>query len=225
MSKQLVRLYPQDVERIPWEAAPGGGEQRVVADDGAGSITRYWRLPAGQRADGESEGRWREIFVLEGALELDGDTYAEGSYICLPPAAERGEFTGAEAVCLEALDHHDRLAKPETRLTAEAVEDLAWVDPPSGQTGFHEKILASDENGSLSRVLRVEIGGDTTEVDDHDHDEEVLIVAGACRNGEELHPAGTYTFNPPHAIHGPFVIYDPLICLEVKNAPRSEDLP
>lgn len=225
MSKHLVRLYPQDIDLLPWEPAPEGGEQRLLAKDDAGSITRYWRLPAGQRGAGDSEGRWRELFVLEGALELDGETYREGSYICLPPDVSRGSFTGADAVCLETLDHHDRLGKPETRLTEAAIDRMPWEQPPSGQTGFKEKVLARDEHGSLSRVLQVELGGDTTEVDDHDHDEEVLIVAGACRNGEELHPAGTYTFNPPHAIHGPFLIYEPLVCLEIKNAPRSADLP
>lgn len=223
MSKKLVRLYPEEIERMSWTPAPEGGSERLVADDGQGSVTRYWSLVGGQTGEGGSDGRWRELFVLEGEFELDGRAYAAGSYLCLPPEAERGDFLARrDSVCLEMLDHHDRLAKPEVRLTAEEVEATPWAEPPSGQTGFSEKVLARDGE-SLTRLLRVEIGGDTDEVDDHDHDEEVLIVEGSCLNGEEVHPAGTYTFNPPHAIHGPFRIYEPLLCFEVKNAPREAD--
>lgn len=225
MSKKVVRLYPQDIERMPWEPAEGGGAERVVATDGKGSVTRYWKLEPGDVVTAEDD-RWDEMYVLEGSLTVAGRRYDAGSYLCIPPGVERGEVRSEDgAVVLQALDHHDRLAKPEVRLTADEVEALEWREAESGQTGFKEKFLARDEeHGSLTRLLRVELGGDTTEVDDHDHDEEVLIIEGSCRNGEELHPAGTYTFNPPHEIHGPFVIYEPLLCYEIKNAPRSEDL-
>ncbi|MBB4661401.1 cupin domain-containing protein [Conexibacter arvalis] len=225
MAKKLVRLYPQDIERMEWVAAADGGRERVVASDGDGSVTRFHRLDAGERRAARPEERWHEVFVLEGSFEEDGVRYEAGSYLCLPPGARRGEVTSAEGVLsIEALDHHDRLDKPERRLTAAEVEALPWQAAESGQPGFREKFLARDERGSLTRLLDVGLDGNTVELDDHDHDEEVLIVRGACRNGEELHPAGTYTFNPPHAVHGPFDIYEPLLCYEIKNVPRSEDL-
>jgi len=229
MSKDLVRLYPGDIERMPWvpvEGEPGGVYEKVVADDGRGSMTRYLRIDPGTSLPASADERRLETYVLEGSFEEGGKTFGTGSYTLLTPGAERGELATSEGVvCLQVCDVDHGIDKPGVRLTAEDVEAMEWKGAASGQQGFVEKVLSTDGNGSLTRLLRVGLDGDTTELDDHDHDEEVLIVEGSCRNGEELHPAGTYTFNPPHATHGPFVIYEPLLCFEVKNMPAPDNQP
>jgi hypothetical protein len=226
MSKDWVRLYPGDIERMAWvpaEGEPDGAYEKIVADDHGGSITRYWRLEPGTTIPARSDPRRIETYVLEGSYEEGGDTFRAGSYTLLPPGAASGEITTSEGVvCIQVRDVDHGLAKPPARLTAEQVQAMEWAPAANGQTGFVEKILSTDGAGSLTRLLRVGLDGDTHALDDHDHDEEVLIVEGSCRNGEELHPAGTYTFNPPHATHGPFLIYEPLLCFEVKNMPAPE---
>jgi hypothetical protein len=229
MSKDLVRLYPGDIEQMPWlpaEGEPEGAHEKIVAVDGRGSITRYWRLDPGTVIPAGADDRRVETYVLEGSYEENGDSFRSGSYTLLPPGAARGEISTAEGLlCIQVCDVDHGIDKPAARLTAEELEAMEWAAAASGQTGFVEKILSTDGNGSLTRLLRVGLDGNTTELDDHDHDEEVLIVEGSCLNGEELHPAGTYTFNPPHAVHGPFLIYEPLLCFEVKNMPAPEPPP
>lgn len=223
VGKPLVRLYPIDINRMPWvqvRDAPAGVEEKVLAlDPATGSVTRYLRARDGVEIPGDTS-RWEETFVLEGSCSFGENDYPAGSYLCIRPGPRSQRVRAArDFVCFQVLDRDEKLDKPDVRLSAAEIEAMTWETASRGDLKHREKVLASDSRGSLTRILEIDPGGDTTELDDHDHNEEVLILQGACKNGEEFHPAGTYTFNPPHAIHGPFLVDEPLVCFEVKNQP------
>jgi hypothetical protein len=221
--KPLVRLYPIDINRMPWRPLEGitGASERVLAEDPeTGSVTRYLNVDSGSELPGASLDRWEETYVTEGAFECGGQEFAAGSYLCRPPGSSVEPVrTATGFVALQVRDVDENLDKPSVELTAAAVESMAWGPTASGHPGHTEKILARGPSGSHTRLLLIAPGADTTVPDDHDDNEEVLILEGSCRNGEEFHPAGTYTFNPPHSVHGPFLVDEPLLCFEVKNQP------
>jgi hypothetical protein len=221
MTKLLTRLYPIDIDRMEWQPVAGaeGLRQKLLAEDpDNGSITRLLAGDPGARMPAGTRETWEETYVLDGTLTLGDWDAPKGSYLCAAPGSERPELTSADGfTALQALDHNDKLDKPNVQLHADEIEAMEWAQTPLRNEAHVEKILATGPSGSTTRLLLVKVGGDTTELDDHDFDEEVLILEGIVKNGEELHPAGTYTFNRPHDTHGPFLIPEPLLCYEIRN--------
>ncbi|MFN8232229.1 MAG: cupin domain-containing protein [Actinomycetota bacterium] len=219
----MVRLYPIDIARMGWADVADGGSVRekvLALDPETGSVTRLLRIEAGGTLPGGKLDRWEETFVLEGSYSQGVDQFAEGSFTCQPPDTDvepRASSGGCTLIQMRDLD--GALDKDAVRLSRDQVEAMPWLPTAAGITGHGEKILTQGPSGSLTRLLLFDPGADTTIPDDHDHNEEVLILKGGCKNGEEFHPAGTYTFNPPHTVHGPFLVDEPLMCFEVKNIP------
>lgn len=224
MGKRLVRLYPLDINRMSWEPVEGAGTgvwQKVLAiDPENGSATRYLKIEPGSEIPEGTRDRWEETFVVEGRFRSGDQLFEAGAYLCRSPGSQIAPIATDEgSVCIQVRDVHETLDKAQVTLMPEDIEAMEWAPTPSRFPGHTEKILTSGPSGSFTRLLLIAPGADTTVPDDHDHNEEVLILEGSCRNGEEFHPAGTYTFNPPHSLHGPFLIDEPLLCFEVKNQP------
>ncbi len=107
--------------------------------------------------------------------------------------------------------------KPLTRLYPIDIERLTWVRPPDSPDGVMQKVLARDPtSGSATRLLKVEPRADTG-VFVHEHWEEVYLLEGSYKMGEEFHPAGTYTCKGPGVHHGPFLTNDGYLCLEFRD--------
>ncbi|MDO8211999.1 hypothetical protein [Conexibacter sp. CPCC 206217] len=222
MPKELTRLFPEEVARLATTPLPGweGAEQRLLARDPvAGSETLRVDVRAGAAVETASPDGWRETYVLAGALVLDGRRFTDGSYICRPPrAGERAVAGGDGAVVLQLRDVNSSLDKSAVALSAEDVAALPWTQKPDGTPGqAFEKVLTRGPSGSFARVLRLD--GVTPGVALHTYDEDCLVLAGACRVGDETHVAGTYTFNPAGTPHGPFEFIEPLRCVEFANHP------
>ena len=221
--KPLVRLYPIDVNRMPWlpiEGAPGTAERALALDTQTGSVTRYLKAEPGASIPPATLDRWEETYVIEGSFTCDGKEFAVGSYLCRPPGSAVGAIVSSDGfLAIQTRDIDPKLDKPGIELPAADVAAMPWKPTASGHPGHTEKILSRGPSGSLTRLLLIAPGADTSVPDDHEENEEVLILEGSCRNGEEFHPAGTYTFNPPHSVHGPFLVDEPLLCFEVKNLP------
>lgn len=224
MGKPLVRLYPLDVDRLPWVPLEEAGvHARLLARDAAsGSQTRIVRAAGGARLPVAHPDAWEELFLLAGTAELDGRAYGPGSFLCLPPGTRDGALTGVgdgvEVLRLE--DHHSaRMDKPHVRLTGEEVDDVA-PEPAVAGVGGLQRLLAAGPSGSHTRLLAVEPHDDSG-VLVHDFAEEGIILAGSYKMswqlGEEFHPAGTYTHLPPHVYHGPCVSNEGYRCFEVRN--------
>jgi hypothetical protein len=91
-----------------------------------------------------------------------------------------------------------------------------WETPPGYPDGIQQKILSGslDEvqrSGGRTRLLRFAAGVFTTKPFVHDYWEEVFLVAGDLRVGNDEAGKGgktyqpfTYACRPPGAYHGPF---------------------
>jgi hypothetical protein len=223
VSKQHIRLYPDEIEKIPWIRLENGADgivtKLLTMDEVNGSSTRLVQGVAGCSERERIGEHCEELYVLEGTLSLGSQVCGEGSYVCRSPGSLRPELVSDGGfVAIQVLDvPHAGIDKHETVLSAVEIQNMPWKVAPNGNPAHLEKVLSSGASGSVTRLLRVELGGDTTDPDDHDHDEEVLILEGTVQNGDEIHPAGTYTFNLPHDVHGPFAIIEPLLCYEIRN--------
>lgn len=222
MTKPVVRLYPLDVERLPWQPLAGGVDARLLArDPESGSCTRIVRAMPGSPLPEAHPDAWEEVYVLAGAAVFDGRAYGRGAYLCLPPGVRPRALAGAEGYeALRLEDFHPAtMDKPHVRLTAEEAEALEPEAAVSGVGGV-QRTLAAGRSGSHTRLLDVAPHDDSGLLV-HEFAEEGLILAGSYKMswqmGEELHPAGTYTHLPRHTYHGPCLTNEGYRCFEVRN--------
>lgn len=98
-------------------------------------------------------------------------------------------------------------------------EDMEFFDPLSEDSGLewrqapgypegmaHELPLYEDEDGSLTRFLKLEPGVDTDEVITHDFYEEVYVIQGGFidKRLDEAFTSGMYACRTPGMEHGPY---------------------
>jgi anti-sigma factor ChrR (cupin superfamily) len=97
-------------------------------------------------------------------------------------------------------------------------EDMEFFDPTAEDSGFewqeaegypediYELIIYEDEDGSQTRLLRLEPGAETDEVLTHDFYEEVYIIEGGLvdKRLDEVFTAGMYACRTPGMEHGPY---------------------
>jgi anti-sigma factor ChrR (cupin superfamily) len=220
--KPLIRLYPLDIERLAWtrpEGAPAGVWERVLAHDPEnGSVTRLLRVEPGVGTGVFVHEHWEEVLILEGSYRMGSEFHPTGTYTCKGPGVAHGPFATDDGyTCLEFRDYHGpTMDKPAVQLYPSDIERLPWTRPSGAVDGVHERVLTAGPSGSATRLLRVEPHVDTG-VFNHDHAEEVMILGGSYRMGNEFHPTGTYTCKGPGIDHGPFLTNDGYSCLEVRN--------
>lgn len=221
MSKTAVRKYLMDIEQQPWLPAPEGDRvvEKVLTQDPDGpALTRLVRLEAGAVVAELAGDLWREAYLLEGACRVGEELHPAGTYTNVAPGTPTpARFTTVGATWIELRDPHaEAFTKAEVRLYPIDVERMPWTVPFGAPDGIREKVLSSGPSGSATRVLEVRPGVDTG-VFNHDHHEEVLMLEGSYRMGEEFHPTGTYTCKGPGVDHGPFWTTEGYRCFEVRN--------
>lgn len=92
------------------------------------------------------------------------------------------------------------MPKPSVRLYPIDIERLSWIPL---MDGAHEKVLAHDAaSGASTRLLLLEPGAELPAGADALW-REAYLLDGACRVGEEFHPAGTFTCVAPGTDVGP----------------------
>lgn len=222
MPKPLTRLYPIDVELMEWtrpEGAPEGVREKVLArDPDTGSVTRLLQVDPGVATGVFTHDHWEEVLLLEGSYKMGDEFHPTGTFTCKGPGIAHGPFATVEGyTCLEFRDYHPpSMDKPAVRLYPIDIEQMPWTRPDGSPEGVWEKLLTIGPSGSATRLLRVE-PGIATGVFNHDHAEEVMILAGSYKMGDEFHPAGTFTCKGPDVDHGPFLTTEGYDCIEVRN--------
>lgn len=222
MPKPFVRLYGIDVERRPWVAAPDGSgvlEKVLAADPDGPARTRMVRLEPGAELPARDAGAlWREAYLLEGDARVGEEYHPAGTFTCRAPVTPTpATWTLSGATWLELLDpHEDAYAKAPARHYPIDIARMAWTVPPGAADGVREKQLTFGPSGSATRLLEVDPGVDTG-IFNHDHSEEVLMLEGSYRMGDEFHPTGSYTCKGPGIDHGPFWTTEGYTCFEVRN--------
>ena len=224
MGKPFVRLYPIDIARLPWQqvgaSAPTGVCQKVlVADPENGSVTRL--LKADPRVD---QGifvheHWEEVYILEGGAKLGQEYHPAGTYTCKSPGIDHGPIlTDTGFVNLEFRDFHIKdMNKPFVRLYPVDILRLPWEQTGSGTPGGQVRILARDP-GTDSETLLLRVEADTEILYTADERcEEMYVLEGSCKIGNEFYPTGSYLCWPPRFERGVLYSGEGLLALVLRN--------
>lgn len=219
--KASVRLYPVDVAlRSLQPVGDAGVRQRVLTADASGVVvTRMLEIPAGADSTLPADSAlWREIYVLEGELYGGELSFGAGAFLARDSGTELPPLMARRDSVLVEFQETRRPGgdKPEVTLDTEAAAALPWFRPAGSPDGLVHKVLSESPTGSMTRVLRV-APFIATGVFVHDHSEEVLMLQGSYKMGEEFHPAGTFTAKGPGVPHGPFSTHEGYVGLEVRN--------
>ena len=224
MSRPHVEFV--QAQSLPWRPATfahlgADVEVKVLSRDAeTGATTAILRIPTGWRQAGAfALSADEEFFVLDGALELDGQRYGLHCYGYLPAGYERGaasSATGADILTFfsaePSLCVRVRSASADVIPFLDAFE-MPWhtdkMDPAYGESGLCWKILRRDETARDVTMLvasRPHFHPPDWRGPQERHDcvEEMFLLSGDYIGDRGLMEAGAYFWRPPGLDHGPY---------------------
>lgn len=204
---------------VPWTVAADGSAVKVLnADPASGEATMIVRYPPGfaAPANRDDEGA-EEFFVLDGALEMDGEQRRAHAYGFLPQGAGLGCRNTAQGAVLLVFRH--AVGDPNgmtgcadvLAIDAPAMPwDVSTYDPKLAHLRLARKVLRLGPNDSgrtflLTGMAHGVPAEDTLPAEMHDHAEEMFMLQGAMWAPEGRMGAGAYFYRPPGILHGPHV--------------------
>jgi len=222
MAKPFVRLYPIDIARLPWKQvganAPVGIYQKILAEDpGNGSVTRLLRSEPHVDQGVFVHEHWEEVYILEGGAKLGHEYHPAGTFTCKSHGVEHGPIlTDTGFVNLEFRDYHVKsMKKPFVRLYPIDILRLPWEQ--AATPGIQVKMLAQDPGtGSESLLLRSEALREMAYPPD-ERCEELYVLEGSCKIGNEFYPAGSYVCWPPMHERGALCSSEGFLALVIRN--------
>ena len=211
---------------IPWrrigqEAARPDAEYKFLSrDEETGACSALIRYPPGWRREGgNSLAAAEEFYVLDGALEIDGERYSHDCYGWFPPAYPHESIsTAGGAVALTFFDREPEPCAPGAAalkgraLRVDALHtpwDMTLNDPKLAHLGISRKDLRTDpdtgERTFLSMVLpHSEPPGLEGPQESHPVMEEAYVISGSLTGPQGTMAPGAYFWRPPGIPHGPF---------------------
>lgn len=205
---------------VGWTLRADGAEEKVLnADPLTDEATLIVRYPAGFSAPANPADQGaEEFFVLDGAMEIDGEDRRAHAYGFLPQASGLGRRHTAQGAVLLVFRHAAGDPNAMTG-TAEAVAidspqmpwDVSTYDPKLIHLRLARKVLRLGPNDSGRTFLLtgmahgVPAEGTTLPAEMHDHAEEMFMLQGAMWAPEGRMSAGAYFYRPPGILHGPHV--------------------
>lgn len=210
---------------MPWDEAPLGPGRADVAhkllsrDETSGGTSSVVRYPAGWRREGrESLSVEEEIYVLEGALDIGGETFGPGDYTCLPknyPRENAQSEHGAVVLTFfagvpETTDETDfdaRAHVPRQSLYDDGWDvDYAGVNSPEiAGSGSRKKLLRTDPvTGDQTWLMGVIPSYREKLVESHPVVQECYIIWGEMSGNTGLLVEGSYFWRPEEILHGPY---------------------
>ena len=200
---------------------PGADAKPLSFDPESHALTAILRYPAGWRLDQEHhlEGD-EELFVLKGALTVNGITYGTGDYAFLPAGFARKviDSPGGADVLTYLDGPHKRIGGPapgklydDRRLVERiASHEAEWgsaTDPKVKAPGVKRLGLRKDpDTGDTTWLLDIDETGMTGEVnrlETHPVVEEVFVLSGEMHMPMGVLKKGAYFWRPPDIPHGP----------------------
>lgn len=198
-------------------------------DEATGACSTILRYPKGWSYSGASCLQVdHELLVLDGAIEINGQTYQSDSYGYLPAGCSHENWSSSEgAVVLTFFS-----AKPEASPDAGTVpddaipyiylHDMAWtsadIDPDVQFLRIAHKMLRQDkEKGESTMIL--DCGAQTHPRNwkeralKHPCAEEMFLLSGDIAGERGVMHQGAYFWRPPEIWHGPFGSRHGNICL------------
>jgi hypothetical protein len=226
MSRPHIEFIP--AQFVPWqrglyESVRPGVETRVLSrdeDDGGASL--LLRYPAGwARPELEHLTCDEEFFVLDGAIEVNGQRYDRHCYGFLPHGYVRhGACSGGGAVVLTFFAREPK-AHPghpffgwdsrrvvrclDTRRMAGSESNRAAMFPGLKSSGVLHKRLKTDPlTGEVTWLALIRGGWAMTQTEIHPCIEEELTIAGEMVGPRGTMRPGAYFWRPAGIEHGPF---------------------
>lgn len=232
---------------LPWSeglyaGARQGVQSKTLSVDGeTGAASVIVRYPPGWGQAGPGYlSADEEFFVLEGALEINGQTYGEYGYAHLPAGYPRESFAspeGAVAVTFFSAEPHwsageaasgmydpKRLVAYIDGLNQPYDNDFARMGSDDvNQNGIALKLLREDpydrEQTWLLGAIAFWPGG---AVEIHPVVEEMFLISGEIIGNFGSMKTGAYFWRPPGERHGPFATGAPTLHLfRAKGGPLS----
>lgn len=219
MTRPFIEFIQQ--QALPWSTGLDGGgrpdvDVRVLSRDEAdGSASLLLRYPRGwSRTATEHLRADEELFVLSGALEINGRRYAPKCYAHLPAGYTRTEQASPDgAVVLTFFSGEPGVSAGAGTCDTERL--VEFVDAFAGEWGgnFHprfppgagRKYLRRDpHDGEETWILGTMPLRWGRRPEQHPVVEEMYLLSGELVGHVGVMRAGAYFWRPPHEWHGPF---------------------
>jgi hypothetical protein len=220
--KPSVRLYPIDIELLPWlqpDSAGAGVREKILCQDpGNGSLTRILEVDPNVPTGVLVHEFWEEALILRGSYKAGDAFHPTGTFECFPPGVEHGPILSTEGyVNLELRDHHGPgMDKPPAVILPVDQELAKWVPLGTAASVLWEKRLVSGSSGSYTRILRLD-RGHSVEALPFEWFEETYVLSGSCKTGDDFHPTGTYVSRAPGDPRGRVATMEGCTWLQVCN--------
>lgn len=215
------------VQLVPWRrigplaARPDAEFKFLSRDLNTGGCSAVIRYPPGWRREGpEHIDADEEIFVLDGALEINGIRHGFDSYAFLPAGYERQSMAAPGGAVVLSFFDKEPVLKPgegecDRRRLVEQLDvlhmpwDMRLNDPKLAHLGISRKDLRIDsvtgERTFLSMILpHSEPPGSKGPQERHPVVEEAYMLSGSLTGPHGTMAAGSYFWRPPGIAHGPF---------------------
>ena len=186
-----------------------------------GSCTQVVEFGGGFRQEaGFSRSEW-ELFILDGSLTIDGETYTKDHYFFMPAGYRLGNISteqGCKAIWffndhypdwVPATDHRDDDVATGEFISVNSNDEVRWIEPsffPQTEPGVFIKILRMEEETGAFTGLYIMVPGFWQDnVSYHDCMEESYHIWGESWMMQFGYlPTGGYFYRPPYIGHGPF---------------------
>lgn len=208
-------------KRFDLPGFPKGMHYKMMSfDPETGASTMVVKFEEGYRQPGGWSESAKEIFILEGKIQIAGGNYSAGHYFYVPAGVYQGPMaTPKGAIALVMYndgepslieDDRSRAGANEAKLiSVNAYEDIVWIEPtlrPRPAPGCVIKILRYDEETeAMTFLYAMTPGWFQDNVSFHDCVEEGYHIWGTSwmlQTGDL--PTGAYFWRPPYINHGPF---------------------
>jgi len=218
---EFIQAQLMPWRRIGQAAARPDAEYKFLSrDEETGACSTLIRYPPGWRIEGDhSIAAAEEFYVLDGTLEIDGQSYSHDSYGYFPAAMPHQSFAAPQGAI--ALTFFDREPTPVTPgdaalrdrcIAIDALHmpwDMSLNDPKLAHLAISRKDLRLDpdtgERTFLSMVLpHAEPPDKEGPTESHPIVEECYMISGSLTGPHGTMEPGAYFWRPPHIAHGPF---------------------
>lgn len=225
-------------QHLPWQKGLYGGgrddvESKILSiDAGAGDSSALLRYPARwHRTTPEALTAEEEFFILDGDLEINGQTYTRDCYGCFPAGYVRETASSKNGcVALTFFDGEPRIAKDhgngydEDELvpfinTLDVKWDASTADPTLEWMGNRRKVLKWDRTHNQKHTFLFATAPHiypenwTCPTLTHPCVEETFMLGGEFIGPHGRMTAGSYFWRPEEIPHGPFGTREGAFCL------------
>jgi hypothetical protein len=223
----VTKLVPEasvQVEYIEWRpwgdarktphVALGATAQPLVKvlskDPESGAETLMYELPQGWRADGLENTAYENLMVLDGELEVDGETLRKYAYSYRPEGHRTGPvstMTGAVVIAIAGAPGELSSTTPVPHVDVEA---MPWTPRPTrlGAPAYIKILRADEENLDLYYLTRSVRGAHSEGTASHEAPEEAYFLEGEAwfydgvTGGRLVARPGTYVHRGSMSVHG-----------------------